>query len=69
MLYISSSKRSSEVDEETDVSIATSVQQCCSDEILRRGGLILFCDYAVSFYQHSWAGFTIIVLELANIWF
>ena len=67
MLYISSSKHSSEVDEETDVSIATSVQQCCSDEILRRGGLILFCDYAVS--QHSWAGFTIIVLELANIWF
>ncbi|WAR21216.1 HD-like protein [Mya arenaria] len=29
-----------------DVAAATKVQHRCNDEILRRGGLILFCDYA-----------------------
>lgn len=33
----------------TDGTVAkkTRTQQRCSDEILRQGGLILFCDYAV----------------------
>ncbi|XP_060568114.1 huntingtin-like isoform X3 [Ruditapes philippinarum] len=48
--YIMASSSSS-VDEKTleelgDTQQTVQTQRCCNDEILRRGGLILFCDYA-----------------------
>ncbi|XP_053407184.1 huntingtin-like isoform X2 [Mercenaria mercenaria] len=41
----SSSSAEEKSPEETDVQ-SPRAQRCCNDEILRRGGLILFCDYA-----------------------